>query len=219
MENIKNKIIPKDFVDSLFNELSKLPFGSLPKTELELVILHSMIDSYGGYDRLNKNLLFFQKELKLSKTKFNNKVLEAQLRFDTSQIEPVTFFIDLLFKKDISDLIFEDNYLIIYISNPFKRDVIKTYLNSIEILNDESFNNSIIKIHSKGLLKILSKNLNESDLTKIESKIISACQLKHNASFNLIGNINLDSVFSLDFSLDPLKSAKQLIDIIRNSKN
>lgn len=216
MENIKNKLDQEDFVESLFNELSKLPFGSLPKSELELVIFHSIIKAFGGYEELNKNSLFIQRELMLSQTKFKNKVLEAQLRFDTSKIEPIEFFKELILLKDFSDLIFEDNYLIIYQSNLFKRDILKTYLDSIQVLNDASFNNSIIKIHSKGLLKILPKIIDENDLLKkIETQISDACKLNANNSFSLVGSINLDSVFSAKLSMDPLKSAKELLSTIR----
>ena len=47
IENIDNR----KFVQKLFLELSKLPFGSLPKIELELVILHSIIEANGGYEK------------------------------------------------------------------------------------------------------------------------------------------------------------------------
>jgi hypothetical protein len=50
IENIDNR----KFVQKLFLELSKLPFGSLPKIELELVILHSIIEANGGYEKLNE---------------------------------------------------------------------------------------------------------------------------------------------------------------------
>ncbi len=217
MENLFLKLDKEKFTGNLLREISKLPFGSLPKAELELAILHSIIEAYGGYDELNKNSLFIQRELMLTQTKFKNKVLEAQLRFDTSRIEPVEFFKEIIFLKEFSDLLFEENYLLIYLSNPFKRDTLKTYLDSIEVLNDASFNNGIIRIHSKGVLKILSKTLNKSELTKIESKIIKACEIKDNASFSLVGNMNLDSVFSVDLSFDPFKSAKTLLSIIRGA--
>lgn len=216
MENLFSKLNKEKFTDNLLREISKLPFGSLPKAELELAILHSIIEAYGGYDELNKNSLFIQRELMLSQTKFKNKVLEAQLRFDTSRTEPVEFFNEIIFQKEFSDLIFEENYLIIYLSNPFKRDTLKTYLDSIEVLNDASFNNGVIKIHSKGLLKILPKIIDEEDLlTKIETQIIDACKLTTNNSFSLVGSINLESVFSANLSMDPLKSAKKLLSTIR----
>lgn len=138
------------------------------------------------------------------------------MRFDTSRIEPIGFFKDLILHKDFSDLIFEDNYLIIYESNLFKTDILKTYLDSIQVLNDASFNNSIIKIHSKGLLKILPKIIAEIDLLKkIETQITDACKLKVNNSFSLVHSVNLESIFSADISLDPLKSAKNLLNTIR----
>lgn len=72
MENLFSKLNKEKFTTNLFIEISKLPFGSLPKVELELVILHSIIEAYGGYNQLNKNSLFIQRELMLSQTKFKN---------------------------------------------------------------------------------------------------------------------------------------------------
>lgn len=214
MEKIKNKLKEKDFVNSLFNELSKLPFGSLPKSELELVIFHSMIDAFGGYEELNKNRLLFQRELKISKTKFNNKVLEAQLRYE-KPAEPEKIFNDYIFKKSVSELRFEGKYLSFYISDPLKRDILKTFIDSLQILNDTSFNQNIIKIHSKDFLIIVAKSMGDNKAKKIEQAIKTECNLKPNASFSLVGNMNIESVFSASLVKNPLRSAENLFGILK----
>ena len=212
----KNKLVEKDFVDSLFIELSKLPFGSLPKSELELVIFHSIIKAHGGYDKLNENRLFFQKELKLSKTKFNNKVLEAQLRYD-KLVEPKEILNDYIFNKDVSELRFDGKYLSFYISDPLKRDILKTYFDSLEFLNDSSFNPNIVKIHYRDLLILVAQSLDDSEVRVIQQVIEKECALKPKASFSLVGNLHVDSVFSASLVSAPISSAKDLFSIIKKA--
>jgi hypothetical protein len=214
MENIKNKIAQKDFVESLFNELSKLPFGSLPKSELELLIFHSIIEAFGGYNQLNKNKLFLQRELKMSKTKFNNKVLEAQLRYD-KLAEPEEILEEYIFRKNVSELRFEGYYLSFYISDPLKRDILKTIIDSLEVMNDTSFNPNIVKIHSKDLLFLLTKSLDIKDLGEIQKIIEKECNPK--MSFSLVENLNVESIFSASLVSNPIDSAEKLFGLIKQA--
>ena len=214
IENIDNR----QFVQKLFLELSKLPFGNLPKIELELVILHSIIEANGGYEKLNEITPSLQRNLKLSQTKFKNKILEAQLRFDNREFSVPAYLRNQIIEKDISELIIDDKYLSVYISNPLHLDIIKTYFDSNEILNDTSFNKNVVNIQTKGLLKILVNILNQDQLRKIESHLKSHNELK-NKSFSLIGNVKIDSLFSTEISIDPLKSVSKLLDFVKNTLN
>ena len=212
MKDIKNSIDNEKFINNFFNELSKLPFGSLPKTELELIILHSIIESQGGYDNLNTISRNLQRELKISQTKFRNKVLEAQLRFDTNSIDVEDYLRKTIVENDISNLIFDDKFLMLYISNPLLLNDIKTYFDSKEIINDTSFNKNLVKIEKRGLLKILINVLEKKELEKLEKKIREDEKLK-NTNFSLVNNLYIDSIFSA--SLDPFESIGKFIEFIR----
>ena len=212
MENLKNIINKEKFLNNFFHELSKLPFGSLPKTELELIILHSIIESQGGYDNLNKISGNLQRDLKISQTKFKNKVLEAQLRFDTNFIDVEDYLRKTIFENDISNLIFDDKFLMLYISNPLLLNNIKTYFDSKQIINDTSFNKNLVKIEKRGLLKILINVLEKKELEKLEKKIREDEKLK-NTNFSLVNNLYIDSIFSA--SLDPFESIGKFIEFIR----
>lgn len=119
MLEIIKKIDKVKFAESILDQLSKLPFGSIPKTELELAILHSIIESNGGYNDLNSNSLYLQRALKLSQTKFKNKILEAQLRFDKTNTKVEDYFKNCILQTSVDELIIEEKYLILYISNPY----------------------------------------------------------------------------------------------------
>jgi hypothetical protein len=213
MNNLFENLNNEKFIKNLFFELSKLPFGSLPKTELELVILHSIIEAHGGYEKLNEISPQLQRSLRLSQTKFKNKVLEAQLRFDQTEIEPKQFIKEIILKKDFSEIIFHEKYLIIYISNPLHLDIIKTFFDSSEILNDTSFNKNVLKIHTKGLLKILTKVLDENQLKILECELRKNTEL-NKKTFSLIENINIESIFSAN--IDPFQTIDKFISYVRS---
>jgi hypothetical protein len=212
MKNIEKTINKEKFLNNFFDELSKLPFGSLPKTELELIILHSIIESQGGYDNLNAISRNLQRELKISQTKFKNKVLEAQLRFDTNSIDVEVYLRKTIVENDISILIFDDKFLMLYISNPLLLNDIKTYFDSKQIINDTSFNKNLVKIEKRGLLKILINVLEKKQLEKLEKKIREDEKLK-NTNFSLVNNLYIDSIFSA--SIDPFESIGKFIEFIR----
>ncbi len=214
MKTLVEKINKVKFAENILEELSKLPFGSLPKSELELILLHSIIESNGGYDNINR--IEFQSALKLTQTKFKNKILEAQLRFDKTNIKVEEYLKKNIIEKDIDELIIEDKYLILYISNPLLLDNLKTYLDFKQIINDTSFNKNILKIENKGLLKILVDLLEKKQLKKIEEKFKEDKSLK-NLNFSLVNKLHIDSIFSV--SVDPLESMKTFIEFIRKALN
>lgn len=216
MESLFEKLNTEKFVKNIITELKKLPFGNLPKSELELIIFHSIIESLGGYDNINQNSLFIQRELKISQATFQKKVLDSQLRYDKNIKSPKEILIDYLFKKDISDLVFKDEYLILYVSNPLNKDTLKSFLNSNEIINDSSFNNNILKLHSKDIIKLITLITdNETQIKEFEREIQKKVDLKENVTFSLINNLDIEKLFSLEFSLFPFKSVKQIVEIIR----
>lgn len=214
MNYLIKKLDEKEFVKNLFHEISKLPFGSLPKTELELIILHSIIQSNGGYENLNNNSFALQRALKLSQTKFKNKILEAQLRFDKTNIKVEDYLKNRILETSVDELIIEEKYLVLYISNPLLLDNIKTYFDSKQIINDTSFNKNIVKIENKGLLKILIDILDIKQLKKIEDKFKEEQDLK-NINFSLVNKLRIERIFSV--SIDPLESVGKFIGFIRKT--
>ena len=172
-ELIKNE---KQFVDKLFKELEKLPFGALPKTELELVILHSMIVSMGnkdesGYDKVKDNFVELRNVLKLSKVQLQNKILNAQLRYDKPLNE--SDIINLIFRR-IKEKKYasRNNQLIIQVFNPMHCDNIKTYLETQDVIIDTSFSNNILKIDDKSILYLLGKYFkNNKEIEEFQTNI------------------------------------------------
>ncbi len=185
---IKNQ---KKFTERILTEIQKMPFGSLPKSELELVILDGIINSLepvNTYSGIQKHFNFLQKELKLSKTQLKNKILAAQLRFDSKSDEDVEKYI----LKSIlnSNYSIEGNNITISIFDPLLNDRAKSYFETREIISDTSFNQSILKINLNGFIQFLYQLNNLSNQKKSELKKI----LENSKSEGLINFTETSSV-------------------------
>lgn len=184
------------FTNAIFNELQKLPFGSLPKTELELVILDAIIRSLepnDPYSNIEKHFNNLKQFFKLSQTQLKNKILAAQLRFDSKSDRDVEkFVLNTIAKKQYS---IEGDYIVFSIFNPLLNDQTKSYFETRQIITDTSFNKSIVKINLNGLIKFL---LNSDGINEVQKQSI------HTILFELKeeGLISFSTESSLDTTLD-----------------
>lgn len=186
------------FKNALFNELEKLPFGSLPKNELELIIIHSIVSSIdGGYSEIHKHTLELQHLLKISKTQIKNKVLQAQLRFD--QIDENKIKAHLKYKIENKQFIQSKDYLTFEMHNPLLNEGVKSFFEKNEVISDTSFNNSIIKVGCIGFIKlmVLLEILSDKQIQEIEDLFIKENPNLNKTSLNKILNIGIESVPSI----------------------
>jgi hypothetical protein len=160
----------KSFSYSIFKELEKLPFGSLPKKELELVILHSLIialEKKDPYGNLHKHFSFLMRVLKLSQSQLRNKVLDAQLRFDSCTEDDVIN--NLINNLQNGNVEIDDKHIVFSIFNPLLFEMTKSYFEERNIIADTSFSKTIFKINLNGFIYFLF-SLNLGNLT-IQNKI------------------------------------------------
>jgi hypothetical protein len=160
----------KEFSLRIFTELRKLPFGSLPKVELELLILDALIRSIDPletdpYSQLEKHFNLLKAELKLSQTQLKNKLLAVQLRYDIKSDKDVEFFILESIKN--GNYLVENNLIVLSIFNPLLNDQAKSYFETKGIVSDTSFNKSILKISLNGFIQFL-KSLDRISELKID---------------------------------------------------
>ena len=153
-----NKIIKnhQTFSERILSEIQNKPFGSLPKVELELVILDALINSLeptDSYSKLESYFNFLQRELRLTQTQLKNKILAAQLRFDSKSEKDVENYI--LNSILIGKYTVEGGYIVISIFNPLLNDLAKSYIETRGIISDASFNKSILKISLTGFISFL----------------------------------------------------------------
>jgi hypothetical protein len=184
------------FVERIFNEIQKLPFGSLPKNELELLILDAIIRSIEPlhpYTNIEKHFNELKTTLKLSQTQLRNKILAAQLRYDKiTDLDVERSILTALANKNYT---IENSYIVIPIFNPLLNDQVKSYFEVKHIITDTSFNKSIVKINLNGLIQFLlhSDTINESQKQSIHTILL---ELKEE------GLISFSTENSLDATID-----------------
>lgn len=165
----------KEFSLRIFNELRKLPFGSLPKAELELLILDALIRSIDPletdpYSQIEKHFNLLKVELKLSQTQLKNKLLAVQLRYDVKSDKDVEVFILESIKN--GNYLVENNFIVLSIFNPLLNDQAKSYFETKGIVSDTSFNKSILKISLNGFIQFLKSLDRISESKKDELELI-----------------------------------------------
>lgn len=159
------------FSERLLSEIQRMPFGSFPKIELELIILDAVVNSIepeNPYSKIEKHFGALQTGLKLTQTQLKNKILAAQLRFDNlTERDVEIFIIKSIIYKNYS---IEGGYIVLSIFNPLLNDIAKSYFETRGIISDTSFSKSIIKINLSGFLRFISKlnGFTESDKTALE---------------------------------------------------
>lgn len=168
----------EEFSRRIFSELQKLPFGSLPKAELELLILDALIRSIepeATYSKIEKHFTFLRTELKLSQAQLKNKLLAAQLRYDVKTDKDVELFI--LESIMHGNYLVENNMLVLSIFNPLLNDQAKSYFETKGIVSDTSFSKSILKISLNGIIQFIKSIDKISETTKSElEKVLKQAQ-------------------------------------------
>ena len=194
------------FSERILSEIQKMPFGSLPKIELELVILDALIRSLepvDSYSNIEKHFSFLQKNLKLTQTQLKNKILAAQLRFDNkSEIDVENYILASIVNEKYS---IENNYIVITIFNPLINDLAKSYFETRGIILDTSFNKNLLKINLKGFIQFVFKLDRLTDSSKKEL-------------IEILNNAKVEGI--LNFSKDiPKKSILERIESITISSS
>jgi hypothetical protein len=175
------------FSDRILSEIQKMPFGSLPKLELELVILDALIktlEPIDSYSNIEKHFSFLRRELKLSQSQLKNRILAAQLRFDFINDDDIeNCILNSIQTKKYS---IEGQYIIIKIFNPLLNDLTKSYLEIKGIISDTSFNKSIVKINLTGFIKFLINLSRLSDSTRKELiQILNSEKEQHEIKYSI----------------------------------
>lgn len=219
-KNLKNMSIfdkindHQKFTESILEQIQKLPFGSLPKKELELVILHSLVISLedknkNPYEGVNNHFSDLMIGLKISQTQLRNKILDAQLRFDScDEINVENNILHSIIEGKCS---IEDKYLVFSIFNPLLFELTKSYFERRNIISDTSFGKTIFKINLKGFLLFINQLNTITNQKKVElDDILKEAQKE--------GLINVSSKESNKSTLDNIESiisiGNNLTDII-----
>lgn len=141
-------------------------FGTLPKSEIDLLMLEAMIQC--GYIGGEPNTYELVSKLKVTNTKAKKLIYERELRkYDLAKLDKKATEVlsNPIIQKDGDLFLFE-------VDNPLLIDHIKNRLKTLGHLSDGSFSSSIIKLSSTAM-KELVKHYIKDDVSIVERKLAS----------------------------------------------
>lgn len=154
----------KEILEKLLTACINPAFGTLPKAEIDLLILEALIDlkvisqNPNSYDLISK--------LRVTNTKAKKLIYERELRRKTTEQ------LDEEVKKILTNPIIqkEKDLLLFKIDNPLVIDHIKFRIRDLGYLTDGSFSSNIIKLSTKAFREIVISYMSE-DIKIIEKKL------------------------------------------------
>lgn len=167
MRSVISKLKKEELENIFFevlNAYSTPAFGTLPKSEIDLVILEAMInckhidDEPTTYELVSK--------LKITNTKAKKLIYERELRkYNLSELDEKAREVlsNPLIQKEGDLFLFE-------IDNPLLIDHIKNRLRTLGHLSDGSYSSSIIRLTSNGMKALVQYYITE-DITQVEHKL------------------------------------------------
>jgi hypothetical protein len=148
----------------IFTSYTTPAFGTLPKSEIDLVLLDAIIKS--GYISSEPNGYELVSKLKITNTKAKKLIYERELRkYDLTQLDNKA-------KEVLSNPIIqkEGNLFLFEIDNPLLIDHVKNRLKILGHLSDGSFSSSIIKLSSNAMRELVVYYIKD-DIKDVERKL------------------------------------------------
>lgn len=192
--NIKSakKKIKEDFYDDLMTELSKYPFGSMPKRDLECLLFyllnkHDLIEG-----KCNRDKSYC---LGLTSARLNSFYIDSNAKFGKkgNEVESVMKILEKL--KNETDVSYEDGYFIFSEENPVLREDFIQAMKDKGFYTDTSHNKEIIKVKAIALLAFLTGSSDVSvinDLvqrTEFNNQILKKYFLNHKNWNDIAGDL------------------------------
>jgi hypothetical protein len=148
----------------IFSSYTNPVFGTLPKTEIDLLMMEAMIEC--GYINNEPDTYEIISKLKVTNTKAKKLIYERELRkYDLEQLDKkiIEILSNPIIQKDGNLYLFE-------VDNPLLIDHIKSKLKILGHLSDGSFSSSIIKLSSTAMKELVRYYIKD-DISVVESKL------------------------------------------------
>ena len=147
-----------NFTKEFLANYLKFGLGSMPKTDIDALVMH-LLDKYGGEDKLPTENLSNQlasQKLKTPVSKIKKLRYEAALKYSGGRIE------DLAMKRLLGalanatlELDGKDNKICFLIEDNLSKNWLQGQLKIHQMIFDHSFNNEIVKVNPDGLFSVL----------------------------------------------------------------
>jgi hypothetical protein len=142
------------FFDSLFRELNKYPFGSMPKRDLDCLLLHLMRES-GVISGANRDMA---NSLGINEQRLKSYILDGRYKYgEDKKAENIQTIIEGM-KQGSIKLDNEDGKYTFVLDDPIQRDDFSQALKDIGYFDDTSFNRELVKVKDYALFAFLMAN-------------------------------------------------------------
>jgi hypothetical protein len=144
------------FFNSLFSELKKYPFGSMPKRDLDCLILGLMIKT-GIISGNNRDMSF---SLGINETRLKAYLIDGRYKYNSDEKEKniqtiIDWIKDRKIKPDYDNGVFS-----FVLEDPVLRLDFSQALKDIGYYEDTSFNRELVKVKDYAFFAFLMKNRN-----------------------------------------------------------
>jgi hypothetical protein len=145
------------FFDSLFGELNKYPFGSMPKRDLDCLLLHLMRES-GMISGASRNMA---NSLGINEQRLRGYILDGRYKYgEDKKAENIQIIIEGMKTGNIR-LGNENGTYTFMLDDPIQRDDFSQALKDIGSFGDISLNHDLVKVKDYALFAFLLANRRE----------------------------------------------------------
>lgn len=188
----------KEFVEQFLTEYLKEGFGSLPKREIDILVMNLLLNLGELAGESNQDLSV---RLRATEAKIKNLRYEARLKYPPDQDYVKREFFYILSKSKYA---IETGKIIFAIEDEYIRHAIQGQLKAKGMFADTSFNTELIKMDTKFLEAVLGELYGEDIKKDFQAGFEAMEKQMSKAGFDIAG------VFS-KFMLDFVKTAAQKI--------
>jgi len=168
---------PNKFSQNFIAEYLSRGFGVLPKREVDIVILHYLIED-GVFEKDEGGELDYYEmstKLKISETKVRNLIKDVQLRYESFTEETFKLRLYQLIYKTRFSFDKNQDYIIIFsIANPMLKQTFEHWVAKVNGFTDSSFSSKIVKLSNDVFADVLVRlygDESEDALLELKTKL------------------------------------------------
>ena len=167
---------PNKFSQHFIEEYLSRGFGVLPKREVDIIILHYLIED-GVFEKDESGELDYYEmssKLKISETKVRNLIKDVQLRYESFTEETFKLRLYQLISKTRFSFDRNQDYIIFSIANPMLKQTFEHWVAKVNGFTDSSFSSKIVKLSNDVFADVLVKlygDESEGALLELKNKL------------------------------------------------
>lgn len=150
---MKSVTDPAAFTEELVGKLKANGFGTVPKRDLEIFVLH-LLFKYGYYS-MSENTFEIAKDLRITDQKLRNYIKDMQMRYDQYSEEEAKVRFSRLFSENFVETR-KDGKLVFQVSDALLKQYLTSWTKQVKGFSDTSFNTDLVVVSKEVLADVVS---------------------------------------------------------------